>query len=177
MTAASFSPFLALVWPANGDFDSPKQGYHVTPSDPGGGTFGGVIEATWQACVARGIVAGELKDATTDQLQAVLRAECWGPVCDALPSGLDVLTANGRMMTGMYSRLLQQCLGFTGNDIDGNLGPDTLGVASGLDAKTLIHALTGTHYAYLRQLPTWASFGLGWTRRIVAARDCALSLL
>jgi hypothetical protein len=68
MTAANFPRFMALVWPENGDFGSPMPGYHVTPSDSLGCTNGGAIEATWQACAARGIVTDALRTATLDQL-------------------------------------------------------------------------------------------------------------
>ena len=135
-----------------------------------------MIQATWSVDVAKGIVTGTLAQATDAQLEAVLDVEAWGPVCDALPAGLDVLVANGRMMTGAYPRLLQECLGFTGDDVDGSIGPDTLGDAAECDARTLINALHGRHYAYLRELSTWGEFGNGWTRRLVAAHVAARAL-
>ena len=137
--------------------------------------YGGVIEATWQACVARGLVSGQLRDASRDALLSVLRAECWGPVCDAAPAGLDLLIGNGRMMTGFYVHLVQQCLGFIGSDVDGDAGPDTMGVLASRDATTLINAIHGRHYAYLSELSSWKSFGVGWTRRLLAAHAAALA--
>ena len=173
----NFSAFLALVWPADGDFDSPLGGYHVTPGDPGGGTKGGVIEATWALYVARGVVTGTLQDATDPQLEAVLRADAWGSVGDALPGGLDVLIANGRMMTGHYAAIVEQCLGWTGADVNNSIGPNDMKRLGGSDTRTLIEALHGNHYRYLASLTTWGEFGDGWTRRLVAARDVALHLV
>lgn len=175
----NFPAFIALVWPPDGGFDSPKQGYHTTPGDSGGGTYGGVTEATWQACVARGLVAGALSQASTDALQKVLEAVAWGPECDSLPAGLDVLIANGRMMTGAYPKLVQQCLGFIGTDVDGVIGPDTLGTISQRDRVTLIHAIHGRHYAYLSEQlapDQWAEFGKGWTARLLAVHAAAIQL-
>ncbi len=172
----NFEAFLRLVWPADGGFDSPLQGYHVTPGDPGGGTKGGVIEATWQACVASGLVTGALQDASDGALAAVLRAVAWGSVGDALPSGLDVLIANGRMMTGRYAAIVEQCLGWTGAAVDDDIGPHDMQRIGGSDVKTLIEALHGNHYRYLADLSTWGEFGDGWTKRLVVARDVALRL-
>lgn len=173
----NFDAFLALVWPPDGDFDSPRGGYHITPGDPGGGTKGGVIEATWARYAASGLVTGSLVGATDAQLEAVLRAAAWGAVGDEAPSGLDVLIANGRMMTGRYGAIVEQCLGWTGGDVDGVIGPNDMRRLGASDAKTLIEALHGNHYRYLAELDTWAEFGGGWTRRLVAARDTALQLV
>lgn len=178
MTAANFPLFLGLVWQPQ--YDSPGQGFHVTPGDSGKGTKGGVIQVTWQQAVATGLVSGTLADAADYQLSAVLRAYCWGPVCDALPDGLDLMVANGRMMTGYYARLLQEALGFVADDVDGGIGPDTLGAAHTRDATTLILALHGAHYSYLRyrlEPGQWSEFGAGWTARLLDVKGRALAMV
>ena len=172
---ANYVMSLVFVWQPQ--FDSPDNGYYVTPGDPGGGTKGGVTEATWAHALSAGTVTGSLQLATTDQLGAVLRAFFWGPVCDALPSGLDLLVFNGRMMSGYYPKLLQQGVGFIAGDVDGWIGPQTLERASLLDPKTLISAVSGSHYAYLASLSGWAEFGNGWTNRITSAMAAALQLV
>jgi lysozyme family protein len=108
MAAANFSAALTFVWRPGYD---PRDGYHITPGDAGGGTFGGVIEASWTKAVSQGLVSGRLKDATTQQLSMVLRENFWGSACDALPGGLDFALFNGRMMSGGYPKLFQQALG------------------------------------------------------------------
>ncbi len=171
----NFPKFIALVWPNNGDFDSPLTGYSVTPGDPGGGTKGGVIEATWATYVARGLVSGQLRDATNAQLQTVLKAAAWGASGSVLPSGLDIMVANGKMMTGMYQAIVEQCIGQTGTAVNNFIGPNDLKVIATVDPKSLILALHGNHYRYLSGLSTWAEFGNGWLRRLEAARDAALA--
>lgn len=173
----NFPKFIALVWPDNGDFDSPKQGYHVTPGDTGGGTKGGVIEATWRHYRDAGLVTGALADASDVQLMTVLRAAAWGAVGDELPAGLDILIANGRMMTGAYGAIVEQCLGWTGAAVDGEIGPHDMQRLGVSNRRTLIEAIHGNHWRYLHGLSTWDIFGVGWTRRIVAARDAALALV
>lgn len=176
MTAANFQASLNFVWSPG--FDSPDDGYHVTPNDPGGGTLGGVIEATWQTAVNDGLVKGALRAATRDQLATVLRRKFWGPECDALPAGIDLLLFNGRMMSGGYPKIFQACLGLVSDDVDGDIGPMTLGIAMSASPATLANALTGAHFAYLRALTiTWPEFGRGWTTRLQAARQAALGLI
>lgn len=178
MTAGNFSKFLAFVWPEDGGYDSPKQGYHVTKGDPGGGTFGGVTEQAWWVATERDLVTGELSAATRADLSAILEVDAWGTVCDDLPSGLDVLVANGVMMTGQFVHIFQSCLGFIGADVDGIFGPDTLGVAHSRDTVTLINAVHGAHYRYLTGLGAeWTEFGRGWTARLVGAHALALSMV
>jgi lysozyme family protein len=180
MTAENFPAGLAFVW-ARGR-DSPQDGYHATPGDPGGGTFGGVIEATWADAVRVGIVKGLLAKAMIAQLTIVLQLKFWGDTCDSLPAGLDLLLFNGRMMSGEFPKLFQQCLGFMGHeDVDGWIGPDTLRAVRGRDPATLIDAVSGVHYAYLETLPTWAEFGGaehgdGWTGRLKAAQAAAQAM-
>lgn len=162
---------LAFVWQPQ--FDSPSQGYHATPGDPGGGTYGGVIEQTWAHARAAGIVTGSLMGASQDQLSTVLRSLFWGSVCDELPAGVDLLMFNGRMMSGGFPRLFQQSLGLMGSDVDGWIGPDTLAAASGVHVPTFVNAVTGAHAAYLAALPTWGEFGNGWAARLKEAQAAA----
>jgi hypothetical protein len=166
---------LAFVWQPN--FDSPQQGVHTTPGDPGGTTYGGVIQATWDNAVKTGIVRGLLTGATIAQLSTVLRLRFWGDTCDALPRGVDLLYFNGHIMSEDYPYLLQQCLGFTGPaDVDGWIGPETLRACRAADSATLINAMSGAHYAYLTRLAAWAKFKDGWTTRLRAAQVAAHGL-
>lgn len=175
MTTKNFAAGLTFVWGPSRD--SPDDGYHVTPGDDGGGTFGGVIETTWQAAVRDGLVRGTLRNATRDQLSTVLRRQFWGAACDALPNGIDFLLFNGRMQSGGYPRIFQSCLGFMGDDVDGDIGPMTISAALSAAPATLANALTGAHYRYVSELDAWPLFGNGWTTRLQAARQMALGMI
>lgn len=175
MTATNFSAFLAFAWRPG--FDNPADGYHNTKGDPGGGTLGGVTEATWAAAEARGLVTGQLRNATRQQLSTILQDEYWGDACDALPTGIDFMLANGRMMSGGYPKIFQSCLGLIGADVDGDIGPETIAAAISVAPATFVSALHGAHYQYLRALFAWPEFGNGWTTRLVAAHSTALGMV
>lgn len=176
MSTINYPRALAFVWQPG--FDSPADGYHVEPGDPGGGTKGGVIEDTWARAVRMGIVRGALRAATVGDLSAVLLATTWTATGDALPAGLDLLFFNGHMMSGEYPRLLQRALGFMGaDDVDGDIGAVTMAAVRAADPATLVNALSGIHYDYLTRLSGWLRDGGGWTARLKAARLAALALL
>ncbi len=175
MTTKNYDAALTFVWRPG--FDTPNDGPHTTPGDTGGLTNGGVIEDTWQAAVRAGLVKGTLRNATRDQLSTVLRRQFWGPACDALPNGIDFLLFNGRMMSGGYPRIFQSCLGFIGDDVDGDIGPMTISAALSAAPATLANALTGAHYRYISELDSWPLFGGGWTTRLQAARQMALGMI
>jgi lysozyme family protein len=173
MTAANRQAFLNFVWQPG--YDDPADGYHMTPGDAGGGTNGGVIEATWAGAVARGLVSGALAAATRQDLATVLLDEFWGATCDALPAGVDLMLGNGRMMSGGYAKLFQ---GAVGVDQDGDIGPKTIAAASKMDPTTLIEALTTAHIFYLSKLGAeWTEFHDGWTKRLVNAHVTALNMI
>ena len=162
---------LPFVWQKN--YDSPRQGYHADPRDTGGGTKGGVIETTWHACAARGLVTGTLAAASDEQLATVLRAACWQPFCDALPPWIAFLLFNGRMMSRQYVNVLQRGLGIPA---DGDFGEQTLAAARAADPAC--NAVIGiAHLTYLRTLWNWNVYGGGWANRILDAHVTAAGLV
>jgi lysozyme family protein len=174
VTAVNFKPSLDFVWQPG--YDSPLDGYHVTPGDSGGGTKGGVIQATWANAVRQGIVAGSLVNATNGQLSLVLEDDFWSTACNGLPDGVDFLLFNGRMMSGRYPIIFQETLGFTGGDLDGHIGPMSIAAAKTKNIQQLIEELCDGHYAYCKSLSSWPEFHGGWTKRLTAARLLAISL-
>jgi lysozyme family protein len=171
----NFPPCLAFVWRTG--FDSPLDGFHVARGDPGEGTNGGVIQATWDNAVRVGIVKGTLDRATEVQLSQILYQKFWLMACETLPAGLDLLLFNGRMMTGRFPFMFQQCLGFMGDEVDGWIGPLSIKAACERDTRSLIEAISGVHAAYLASLDTWPQFGHGWTIRLKAARTAAIAMI
>jgi lysozyme family protein len=175
MTVANFQPSLNFVWQRG--YDSPLDGYHVTPDDSGGGTKGGVIQTTWSNAVRQGIVAGNLVKATNGQLSLVLQENFWGTACNALPDGIDFLLFNGRMMSGRYPLIFQEMLGFAGDALDGHIGPITIAKAKTKDPHQLVDRLCAAHLAYCQDLPAWSEFHNGWSKRLTAAHLLATSMI
>ena len=156
-------------------------GYVNDPSDPGGATNMGVTLATyrqWSDDPNLGDV--QVKDMTLKTARAIYRSLYWNPLrADALPPGVDLSVFDMGVNTGIWcsAKLLQQALGFTGDEVDGSIGPDTLAAADRFDARTLVNNLADRQVAYYRSLADFPTFGTGWLNRTEARRDAAVAMI
>ena len=83
---------------------------------------------------------------------------------DDLPSGLDYAVADYAVNSGVSraAKALQRIVGVTP---DGVIGENHAGGGGGPDTADLIVALCEERMRFLRRLPTWGTFGKGWTAR------------
>nr|WP_281004920.1 putative peptidoglycan-binding domain-containing protein [Mesorhizobium kowhaii] len=72
---------------------------------------------------------------------------------------------------GRAAKTLQAALGVAQ---DGRIGPATLAAARAKPADVTIDALCDARLAFLKRLPTWATFGRGWSDRVKSVRVQAL---
>jgi lysozyme family protein len=84
---------------------------------------------------------------------------------DNLPSGLDYAVFDYAVNSGPSRAIkhLQEVLGVTADGIMGNV---TIARASEPETKDKIRALCDRRMKFLRGLPTWETFGKGWSRRV-----------
>jgi lysozyme family protein len=74
---------------------------------------------------------------------------------------------------GRAVRLLQSAVGAVP---DGAIGPKTLAAVQAQDPATLIETYQRTRQHFLEALPTFATFGKGWTRRVVDVGEVAVRM-
>ena len=86
-------------------------------------------------------------------------------------------SATPPLKAGEEARLLQQSLGFSGDAVDGCVGPETLAAAAKADARLVIEDLAERQAAYYRGLADFAIFGRGWLARTDARRTAALAMI
>jgi lysozyme family protein len=98
---------------------------------------------------------------------------------DALPPGVDLSVFDMGVNAGIWrsARLLQRALGFTGEEVDGSIGPETLAAAAKCNARALVDDLAERQAAYYRGLAEFPIFGTGWLNRTEARRSAALAML
>jgi lysozyme family protein len=94
---------------------------------------------------------------------------------DSLPCGLDYCVFDFGVNSGIVRavKYLQRLVGFTGDDVDGILGMITLAAVEALSAKDEAAAIAqycANRLVFLRSLSTFATFGKGWTRRVIGYR-------
>jgi lysozyme family protein len=140
-------------------------GYSNNPADPGGETMYGV---TLRVARQNGYL-GAMKDMPLSTAKRIAKTEYWDKVrADALPDRIrfDVFDTCYHSGQDRAVKLLQQALGFTGRDVDGIFGKNTLARAGAADPDELDKRFNGYRLRFLASLGTWPSFARGWARRI-----------
>jgi lysozyme family protein len=59
--------------------------------------------------------------------------------------------------------------------VDGGLGPKTLAAVRAFSPKHLVEDYTKRRLSFLMDLPTWDTFGRGWSRRVGEVESSALT--
>lgn len=156
-------------------------GYVDDPFDPGGATNMGVTLATyrqWDRDPNLGPAA--VQEMTRRTAAAIYRAQYWNPLLgDSLPPGVDLSTFDFGVNagTGRSAMLLQDAVGFSGDEVDGCIGPETLRAVLKADAEQVIEALASRQAEYYRGLAEFGRYGQGWLDRTERRRQAALAML
>ena len=119
----------------------------------------------------------QIQDMTERTDRAIYRSLYWNPLrADALPIGVDLSVFDMGVNAGIWgsARLLQRAIGFTGDEVDGSIGPETLGAVAMCDPRTLVNDLARRQAAYyetLSDFPTLAGGGSIASERVGVLRS------
>jgi len=167
-----FSTCLALTLEWEG-------GFADDPRDPGGATCCGITLSTYQHWAENpALGVDDIRNITKETVAAIYSTNYWNAMrCDAMAPGVDLMLFDEGVNAGCGRsvRLLQTALQFPPALVDGCVGPNTIAQATRADPTTLIRALGGLQLSFYRSLPTFATFGTGWTRRLQNRQAAALS--
>ncbi|TIV64144.1 MAG: hypothetical protein E5V86_16405, partial [Mesorhizobium sp.] len=157
----NFARSLSLVLKSEG-------GWSDNPADPGGATMKGVTLANFRRYVKADATKADLRRISDAQLAVVYRRFYWDALAGALlPDGIDYAVFDFAVNSGpgRAAKYLQAVLGVVQ---DGRIGPATLAAAGAKPAGVVIDALCDARLAFLEKLPTWPSFGRGWSARVAS---------
>ena len=163
----NFARALALVLKSEG-------GWSDNPADPGGATMKGVTLANFRRYVKANATKADLRRISDPQVAAVYRCFYWDAVLGAeLPDGVDFAVFDFAVNSGpgRAAKYLQAAVGVAQ---DGRIGPATLAAVKARSAGVIIDALCDARLAFLQRLPTWKTFGRGWSDRVRSVRAQAL---
>ncbi|WP_246675270.1 glycosyl hydrolase 108 family protein [Mesorhizobium sp. B2-3-4] len=163
----NFARALALVLKSEG-------GWSDNPADPGGATMKGVTLTNFRRYVKADASKADLHKIGDEQVATVFRRFYWDAVLGAeLPDGVDFAVFDFAVNSGpgRAAKYLQAVVGAVQ---DGRIGPATLAAARAKPAGVVIDQLCNARLAFLRRLPTWATFGRGWSDRVKSVRAEAL---
>lgn len=150
-------------------------GYVDHPADPGGATNHGITRKTlarWRNVAPWWeLPKSEVKNLSLAEAGQIMKANYWDVVQgDKLPAGLDYAVFDYAVNSGPGRAVkdLQRVLG--GIKVDGLIGLETLDAIEGRDVVELIDRLCERRFAFVKGLKTFATFGRGWTRRIMGEK-------
>lgn len=153
-------------------------GYSDHPTDPRLATNYGITLARLRRFVRdSGLGRDDIRYVPCATVRALYLADFWNRTrCDALPPGIDLMVFDHAVNAGpdRAGRALQLASGHKRTDIDGAVGPDTLGRVALSDTLTLLDALTAMQRTSYRQMAAYGLFGEGWLARLGRRRARAL---
>lgn len=148
-------------------------GYVNDPRDPGGRTNLGVTQRAWEAYLNRSVTETEMRSLTPAAVKPFYKAMYWDKIKgDQLPAGVDYaaydLAVNSG--TGRAAKYLQDIAGVVA---DGVIGPKSLEAIKACDPEQMVSAICDMRLDFLKRLPTFQTFGKGWSRRVAEVKDKA----
>lgn len=154
-------------------------GYSDHARDPGGATNRGITQRKLDEVRAvhreASTFPASVRDLTPEQTAWIYRAEYWDRLsCDRLPAALAMVVFDAGVNCGIgrAARWLQRALRV---QVDGIVGAQTIAAAQAADLRATVTefmALRTYHHMLLDDLVD--SFGLGWSRRLMALQAEAI---
>lgn len=151
-------------------------GFVNNPKDPGGMTNLGVTRSAWEAYLKRTVTEAEMRALTPATVKPFYKTLYWDRIKgDDLPSGVDYAAYDLAVNSGpsKAAKYLQEIAGITA---DGVIGPKSLEAIKSCKADEVADAICDMRLDFLKKLPTFATFGKGWSRRVAEVKAKSVSM-
>ena len=152
-------------------------GYVNDPRDPGGRTNLGVTQRAWEAYVGHPVDEEFMRKLTPNVVKPFYKAMYWDKIKgDQLPSGVDYAAYDLAVNSGVgrAAKYLQELVGVKA---DGSIGPASLAAIAKYDSRELLVLLCEKRLEFLQRLPTYQTFGKGWSRRVAEVKLAASEMV
>jgi lysozyme family protein len=149
-------------------------GFVDHPKDPGGMTNLGVTRLAWQGYLNRDVTEAEMRALTPNIVKPFYKAMYWDKIKgDDLPAGVDYAAYDLAVNSGVgrAAKYLQQIAGVTA---DGAIGPKSMAAIAVCDPTETADAICDMRLDFLKKLPTFETFGKGWSIRVAEVKAKAL---
>jgi lysozyme family protein len=151
-------------------------GYVNDPRDPGGRTNLGVTQRAWESYLNRKVSEIEMRTLTPNMVKPFYRAMYWDKIKgDQLPSGIDYAAFDLAVNSGV-NRAAKYLQEIAGTVADGIIGPKSLEAILACNPEEVVDALCDMRLDFLKRLPTFGTFGKGWSRRVAEVKLKAISM-
>ena len=152
-------------------------GFVNHPQDPGGMTNLGCTKTVWEEHCGHPVDEKAMRALTPADVSPLYKRKYWDKVQgDELPSGVDYVVFDAAINSGAgrAAKWLQACVGV---EPDGGIGPKTLAAVRAFNSKQLIEDYSKRRLSFMMDIPSWPTFGKGWTRRVQEVEAVGLTLL
>ena len=148
-------------------------GFSNHPSDPGGVTQLGVTKRAWEAWVGHKVTIDDMKSLRPETVKPFYKKMYWDQIRgDDLPSGVDYAAYDFAVNSGVL-RSIKTLQDISGTIVDGVLGLKSLAAIRAIPADQVIKIMIDHRESFLKRLPTWKTFGTGWSNRLVKVEGLA----
>lgn len=152
-------------------------GFVHNSADPGGMTNLGCTKKVWEEWAGHDVNERAMRALTPSDVAPLYKQKYWDKVHgDDLPNGVDYIMFDTAINSGP-GRAVKFLQGCVGADMDGALGPKTLALVAAADKKELVEDYAKRRLSFLTDLPTWSTFGKGWSRRVNEVEKTALTMV
>ena len=152
-------------------------GYVDNPADPGGATNLGCTKAVWEQYIGRSVTKDDIKVLTPNDVMPLYKAKYWDTIKgDDLPEGVDYAVFDFAINSGpsRAAKALQSVLSVT---VDGQIGSATLRALETANPREVATAVCEARLAFLQSLPTYGTFGKGWSNRVSEVEKIAFNMV
>ena len=142
----------------------------------GNETLWRITKKVWEEWVGHLVDESAMRALTPDMVAPLYKAKYWDKVYgDKLPHGVDLCVFDCAVNSGVSraAKLLQRAVGV---DDDGVIGNMTLTACESISPDLIIQRFSEERLAFLQALPTFATFGKGWLRRVAEVETQAQNL-
>lgn len=151
-------------------------GYSNNPKDPGGATMKGITQGTYNSWRARqGLGSASVANIKDSEVAAIYKMDYWDRIHgDKFPAGVDFCVFDAAVNSGVggATKWAQAVVGIT---VDGDMGPKTESTILEDDPEDFIRSFCAHRLGTLQRLPTWSTFGKGWSARVANVQKTALA--
>jgi len=152
-------------------------GYVDNPADPGGATNLGCTKAVWEQYVGHSVTKDDIKALTPNDVMPLYKAKYWDTIKgDDLPEGVDYAVFDFAINSGP-SRAAKTLQSVLSTNPDGQIGPATLRALETSNPREVATAVCEARLAFLQSLPTYGTFGKGWSRRVSEVEQTAFNMV
>jgi lysozyme family protein len=156
--------------------DQRDPGNHL-PDGRQGCTMWGCTQANWEAYVGHKVTQDDMKALKKDDVKPLYKKNYWDAVKgDDLPSGVDYAAFDFAINAGPAAsrKMIQHALNVPA---DGAFGPATLSAIQAANGKDLLQKFSEAKTAFYKSLPTFATYGAGWLRRVADVEKVASGMI